>query len=198
MGKSLGNAYTITDIESKGYSALDLRYFYFTAQYSNPQNFTREALETAKITRKNLKKKIEKAVLRFNIQLSSTLPETFSVLVEQYPESEQFLQAIDESIKDNLNSPKLLSVINNALVNPTKKIIEILYRLNQKYLKCWLFDSNTTSTIEIPEEITELANQRIVAKAEKNYALADELRTKIQEQGYVIKDVPSGFEIEKN
>ena len=33
---------------------------------------------------------------------------------------------------------------------------------------------------EIPAEITELANQRLQAKQEKNYALADELRTKIQ------------------
>ncbi|MEI7563437.1 MAG: hypothetical protein WCJ39_07530 [bacterium] len=33
MGKSLGNAYTLEDIVAKGYSPLDLRYFYFTAQY---------------------------------------------------------------------------------------------------------------------------------------------------------------------
>ena len=84
MGKSLGNAYTMSDIEARGYSALDLRYFYFMAQYSNPQNFTRDALDIAKTTRRNLQKKIEKAVAQFDIQLSSTLPETFSELVEQY------------------------------------------------------------------------------------------------------------------
>jgi len=42
----------------------------------------------------------------------------------------------------------------------------------------------------IPPHITDLANQRLVAKAEKNYALADELRNQIQEQGYSIKDIP--------
>jgi cysteinyl-tRNA synthetase len=35
-------------------------------------------------------------------------------------------------------------------------------------------------TEDIPTEITELANQRLQAKQEKNYALADELRAKIQ------------------
>lgn len=34
---------------------------------------------------------------------------------------------------------------------------------------------------DIPAEVTTLANQRIQAKQEKNYALADELRKKISE-----------------
>jgi cysteinyl-tRNA synthetase len=55
----------------------------------------------------------------------------------------------------------------------------------------------TESTAEIPEEITQLANQRLQAKQEKNYALADELRNQIQSKGYNIKDIPWGFEIEK-
>jgi len=35
--------------------------------------------------------------------------------------------------------------------------------------------------IEIPSEIYSLANQRLQAKKNKNYALADELRNKIQD-----------------
>jgi cysteinyl-tRNA synthetase len=60
MGKSLGNAYTLRDVAEKGFSPLDLRYFFFMAQYSNAQNFTRGALEQAKKTRENLQKKIGK------------------------------------------------------------------------------------------------------------------------------------------
>lgn len=33
MSKSLGNVYSLEDIKLKGYSPLDLRYFYFKAQY---------------------------------------------------------------------------------------------------------------------------------------------------------------------
>jgi cysteinyl-tRNA synthetase len=53
--------------------------------------------------------------------------------------------------------------------------------------------------LEIPAEIEDLAQQRIQAKADKNYALADELRNQITALGYVIKDVKSdkGYEIEK-
>jgi cysteinyl-tRNA synthetase len=42
-----------------------------------------------------------------------------------------------------------------------------------------------------------LANQRLQAKQEKNYALADELRAKIQAEWFNIKDIPGWFEIEK-
>lgn len=58
MSKSLGNIYSLDDIKAKGYSPLDLRYFYFKAQYSNFLNFTRDALEQAKNERQGLIKKI--------------------------------------------------------------------------------------------------------------------------------------------
>ena len=58
MSKSLGNINSLDDIQAKGYSPLDLRYFYFKAQYSNFLNFTRDALEQAKNERQGLIKKI--------------------------------------------------------------------------------------------------------------------------------------------
>ena len=58
MSKSLGNIYSLDDIKAKGYSPLDLRYFYLKAQYSNFLNFTRDALEQAKNERQGLIKKI--------------------------------------------------------------------------------------------------------------------------------------------
>lgn len=63
MSKSLGNIYSLDDIKAKGYSPLDLRYFYFKAQYSNFLNFTRDALEQAKNERLGLIKKIRNLVL---------------------------------------------------------------------------------------------------------------------------------------
>ena len=50
---------------------------------------------------------------------------------------------------------------------------------------------------EIPAEISDLATARWNAKKDKNWALADELRAKIDALGYVIKDTREGFEIKK-
>jgi len=49
----------------------------------------------------------------------------------------------------------------------------------------------------IPQEIEELARQRIEAKKAKNYALADELRSQINSKGYIIIDTPQGYKINK-
>jgi cysteinyl-tRNA synthetase len=49
-------------------------------------------------------------------------------------------------------------------------------------LKLDLFEKIEEESVEIPAEIEELAQQRLQAKAEKNYALADELRNKITEK----------------
>jgi cysteinyl-tRNA synthetase len=74
--------------------------------------------------------------------------------------------------------------------------LEVISYLEENVLRFWLFDKEE-NTVEIPTEITELANQRLQAKQEKNYALADELRAKIQAEWFNIKDIPWGFEIEK-
>jgi cysteinyl-tRNA synthetase len=50
---------------------------------------------------------------------------------------------------------------------------------------------------EIPQEILDLAEQRKVARKEKNFALADELRNKISELGYVIEETRQGTKITK-
>lgn len=129
-------------------------------------------------------------------------------LAEKFLTAEKLIDQIDEAMKDNLNTPKLLSVVGNAVSSPSEETLMVLYRLEERILKVGLFDTiksplsplhNTKEDDEqIPAEITELANQRLQAKQEKNYALADELRAKIQKAGYVITDIPEGFEIEKS
>ena len=104
-----------------------------------------------------------------------------------------------DTLLDDLNSPKLLATINSWLKNQNPEIIWIIVWLDKHVMKLDLLWKNEESKVneDIPEEITEFANQRLQAKQEKNYALADELRTKIQEKWYNIKDIPWGFEIEK-
>jgi cysteinyl-tRNA synthetase len=58
ISKSLGNVFSLPDIQAKGFNTLDLRYFYMQAHYRSFQDFTREALEAAKAGRKGLQKKI--------------------------------------------------------------------------------------------------------------------------------------------
>jgi cysteinyl-tRNA synthetase len=72
-----------------------------------------------------------------------------------------------------------------------------LYWLEKKLLKIWLFDriDQETKEIKIPSNIIHLADQRIQAKKDKNFTLADELRNKITELWFQVKDTKDGYEL---
>ena len=48
---------------------------------------------------------------------------------------------------------------------------------------------------EIPQEILDLAEQRKIARENKDWAKSDELRDLINEKGYEVKDTKNGQEI---
>ena len=182
MSKSLGNVYNLKDIEAKGFSPLDLRYFYFMAQYSNFQNFTWDQLEAAKNTRHSLIKKLQwKKIMKEKKDF----------------ESDPFFQQAMEAICDNMNTPKLLAAVQWALNSVNEHTYAIITWLEDNFLKLWLFETIVEEIFDIPTEVTTLADQRVEAKKNKDYVLADELRGKITELWFQVKDTPNWYEITK-
>ena len=183
MSKSLGNTYSLKDIKDHGFSPLDLRYFYFKAQYTNFLNFTREALTQAKNERLGLIKKIKNL-----IQNQDSLSSVDADLQNKF----------DQALGDNLNTPKLLTQLHIALSEPHANTLDIVKDLEEKVLKIWLFSADDSSEISVPDQILALAEQRKQAKADKNYALADQIRAELLDQWWEIKDTKDGFELIKN
>lgn len=183
MSKSLWNTYSLKDIKDHGFSPLDLRYFYFKAQYTNFLNFTREALTQAKNERLWLIKKIKNL-----IQNQDSFSSIDSDLQNRF----------DQALGDNLNTPKLLTQLHIALSEPHANTLDIVKDLEEKVLKIWLFSADDSSDLDIPEQILLLAEQRKQAKTDKNYALADQIRAELLDQWWEIKDTKDGFELIKN
>ena len=48
-----------------------------------------------------------------------------------------------------------------------------------------------------PDEVVALAEERLLAKQQKDWAKADELRGKIKEMGYSVLDSKEGYELKK-
>ena len=182
MWKSLGNAHTLQDIQNKWFSVLDLRYFYFMAQYGNFQNFTWDQLEAAKNTRHTLIKKLQwKRIMKDKKDF----------------ESDPIFQQAIEALCDDMNTPKLLAVIQSALTMWWENVFAIITWLEDNLLKLWLFDAIIEENVDIPAEVSLLADQRVQAKKDKNYTLADELRNKIVTLWFQLKDTKDGYEITK-
>jgi len=185
MGKSLGNAYTLHDIEKKGFSPLALRYFYFSGHYRSPLNFTWEALAAAETALNRLKE---------SIRAHMTSPE-FEQEMGRVDESyaERFLAAIN----DDLNMPMALAVLH-ALVRDQNIFPSDKVKIALHFDEVLGLDLATVpAQEEIPAEIILLAEEREEARRSKAWERSDELRAAIEAKGYTVKDTDTGPAIQK-
>lgn len=185
MSKSLNNTYTISDLKEKGYSAMDFRYFCLNTHYRKKLNFTFDSMNFAKTSYRRLK---EQLLLHKNSKAV-----TDKKVIEEY--KEKFKNAVE----DDLNIPLALGILWTMLKEEKSKDIYDTAIYFDKVLGLNLDkeESEEKPQPTIPQEITELAEKRKKAKAEKNFALADSLRNEIENKGYSIIDKPGCYEIIK-
>ena len=189
MSKSLGNCYRIEELEEKGYSALDYRYFCLNGHYRKKLNFTFDALNASKIARSRLN-----ALLLSHKNGKETCD---NQKLAEY--KKQFVDAIN----DDLNIPYALGVLWTMLkdIPCSKAVFDLALEMDKIFGLS--FDSLKEEVAEqkpqedIPQEVKELAEKRAEAKKQKDFALADELRNQIDKLGYLIIDGRQGFEIKK-
>lgn len=186
VSKSKWDDLSIPWIVSKWFDALDLRYFYLTWHYRNFLDFSRDALENAKKTRHNLAKKIVKS-------LSESDLDDLNVYVPL-----DLYNRCCEALADDLDTVKVLTLLHSHVQSSCENAIDALL-LDVRILKVWLFDlvreHVKQSAFKVPDTIIKLAEERTIAKSEKNFQKADELRSKINESWRTIKDWVWGYEL---
>lgn len=181
MSKSLHNIFTIEDLENNGFTAEDFRYFYFNAHYSKQQNFTYDSLMSAKNSLKNVKNAVAEHK-KGDGKLSDE-------------KQKQYRQEFLDAINDDLNMPVALAVLQKLLKEEKSKDV---YNLVMEFNKVFGLNFDEENSDSIPQDIKDLAEERWQAKLSKDYSKADELRKKLTELGYSVKDSKEGYEISKN
>lgn len=188
MSKSLGNVYTITQLEGKGIEPLAYKMFCYTAHYRTKLNFTFDGVMASQRALNRLR---ESFVKHFNG--NEKIEEN---ILQEY--RNEFLDAIN----DDLNMPLAMGVVWELARNEKKsnKLAELLLEFDkvlgldlknsEKYLK-------KQKEIDIPEEVKKLVEKRKIAREEKNWTLSDEIRDEIKINGYIVKDTKEGMTIEK-
>ena len=185
MSKSLGNVYTISDLEKKGYLPLDFRYFCLNAHYRKKLNFTFEGMDAAHTSYERLRN----ALYAHKMAPDATDPAVIADLMKRFK----------EAVEDDMNIPFALGVLWEAVKLPKSKDVYKLALEFDKVLGLSLdkVTAPAPEKIDVPEEIAALAEARFAAKKEKNWAEADRLRNEIAEKGYLIKDTKDGYTIER-
>ena len=177
MGKSLGNAYTLQDIQERGIEPGALRYFYFSGHYRSPLNFTWDGLEAA-----------QKTLGRLKNLVAQGLSEDLDAATVDQTYKDRFIAAVN----DDLNMPVALAVLHELL---NDKNLSSQTRTGtaldfDRVLGLGLGDAITEE--EIPTQIMLLAQEREEARSNKDWTRSDQLRALIENAGYTVKDTDTG------
>ena len=178
MGKSLGNAYTIKDIDDKGFSPLDLRYFYLGGKYNEQLNFTWEGLNSAKIALEKIKNQLE--IIKSNKDRNVISNEKLEKL-------DKYRNDFISSLNDDLNTPKALATLWEVIKSniPSQDKYDLILDFDEVL---GLDLSKQAETKEIPENIEKLIDERNKLRNEKRFEESDNIRDKIIKLGFEVKD----------
>ena len=72
-----------------------------------------------------------------------------------------------------------------------------LFTKNAKEYKAW-YEAQNAQGEEIPADVKAVAEERWAARQNRDWAKSDELRAKLTEMGYAVKDSKTGYELIKN
>lgn len=168
MAKSGDNFITIQTLIDKGYDPLAYRYFCLQAHYRKELAFSWEALYGSKKALRKLRNKFQ------------SLPDS-----DEDPD-EDWLQEFADAINDDLNLPQALALtweLVYADKNPQVK--KATLKEFDKVLGLKLDDEISFS---IPDDVQQWIIERNKAREDKDWEKSDELRDKIEEAGFTIKD----------
>lgn len=191
MAKSLGNFFTLRDIETKGFNPLVFRYLILTAHYRSKLNFTWESLRAASEALEHL--------YDFVRELKST-PHTTNKKIRSNVIA-SFKSNFDKSISNDLDTPKALaavwSLIHAYNKNPTAFAASDVARALKEADKVLGLNLAAIKTQKIPENIQKLVRERENYRKNKYWDKADRLRKQIADLGWELKDTASGPQLSR-
>ncbi|KAA6309404.1 Cysteine--tRNA ligase, partial [termite gut metagenome] len=207
MGKSLGNFITLDKfftgshkLLTQAYSAMTIRFFILQAHYRSTVDFSNEALQAS-----------EKGLQR--------LLEAYGNLNQITPSSVSNVNITGlrakcyEAMNDDLNTSVVIShlfdvtkTINNVIAGNNTISVEELKELKETF-HLFLFDilglkeekgSSDSREAAYAKVVDMLLEQRMKAKANKDWATSDKIRNELTALGFEVKDTKDGFEWKLN
>ncbi len=198
MSKSLGNSLLLKDLLDK-YSKETIKFALLSTNYRGDINVTDNLFPEAQNHLANfysIIKSAEDGGIKIEGEFSS-IDEEFNACM-----SDDFNTALALSnlfgyfkkIKGKIASEP--SVAGNMIsqIRKTYSLLGLFTITAEEFLSSIKAEEKAE---EIPSEVIALANERLIARQNKDWAKSDELRNKIAELGYVVKDSKEGFTLEK-
>jgi cysteinyl-tRNA synthetase len=181
MAKSAGNAYTLSDLEERGFESLAYRYLCLTSHYRSRLNFTFTALVAAQRALDRLR---HHALI-------------WARSVDGMTGDEARMQAwrsrFWDAVNDDLATPQALAtvwgMVGDGSLTPEQKLALAL-EFDQVLgldLQAW-----TEARRDVPSEVREVLLRRDALRRRADFVTADTLRTNVIGRGLLVEDLREG------
>jgi cysteinyl-tRNA synthetase len=193
MSKSLGNFVLANEI-IRQHSAEVVRFFMLTAHYRSPINFSDELLEGARSGLERLKTAVSS--LEHRLEESANFGQEADWLERIDKQKQRFIQEMD----DDFNSANGIAVLfdlakeaNRYLreEQTSKKVLEAFLSLFNEFANVLGLTLHSQKEL-LDAEIEQLIEKRNEARKQKDFALADQIRDELKEQGIILEDTSQG------
>jgi len=184
MSKSLGNLYTLEDLQKKGFSPLDFRMLVLSAHYRAKLNFTWDSIAGAH----EALKRLNDFALKVNKDEKDGEVEFF----------DSFYEKFQNAIFDDLDTPRALAIVFDALRGANDKNFygaaarDFMDKIDQVFALNLVIKYEDKDGIRfeigIPENVVTLALDRKAKRLSGDYDGADALRAQINELEFEIED----------
>ncbi len=193
-----GKSLLLRDLLEQGYDPLAFRYLVLTGHYRSSMQFSMQALQSAAIALQRLRKMVARWLVETGNaagDLQKTAGHAQANAADKGLINLEYQLEFLNCVNNDLNMPQALAVlwaVVKSKLSAADKRATVLY-FDQVFA---LSLHKPANTIQIPSEITALAEQRLQARLNRRWADSDEIREKICQLGYVIKDTDSGYQLQ--
>jgi cysteinyl-tRNA synthetase len=167
MSKSEGNIEPL-HLALDRWGAETFLMYMLRAHYASPMDYADEVLEQAQAACETLRNRLRGA--------PAGEPDAGSPV----------LAAVREALDDDFSTPQALAVLFDSPAEEAPAVREVLRLLGLGGL---------AHDPEPPAAVVELAGRRLRARADRDFAAADELRDAIHAAGWEVRDSPDGFDL---
>jgi len=193
MSKSLGNFYTLKDLEDKGINPLDFRLLMMMSHYRTRTNFTFNGINAAKKFREKFNR-FYSMLSEYSAELVSHDVEIMSKIEED--DFKKIKHDVDKALCEDLNTPEMFAVLNRMLAVTFQDVqrFELSRELAGKYKKYMEEVDKILGILEkpIPSYVQVTIDMRDDYRKNKNWEKSDECRNWLINEGYKVEDTSSG------
>ncbi len=187
MSKSKNNHTSIKDA-LKRYDPMALRLWILSSHYRSVMDYSEKSLTQSQ---ENLRKISDWVKKLRNLAEKKDASESEIDFVHIYK------TRFEEAMDDDLNTPLALSVVYDLLSETNKLLAEekLSAETAKDILSFWEKINRVFGLIiseektEIPEEVKKIAEERKLARENKDFGASDDLREKITQAGFLIEDL---------